>query len=71
MIRTETRDGRGDPIPLGIWGLVGGPYISNDMGPPGPMSLGKWGWGGGVQKSGGPFHYYTGVQQAEAGPTYV
>ena len=25
----------------------GGPYISNDMGLPGPMSLGKWGWGGG------------------------
>ena len=23
-------------------GPGGGPYISNDMGPPGPMSLGKW-----------------------------
>ena len=28
-------------------GPGGGPYISNDMGPPGPMSLGKWGPGGG------------------------
>ena len=34
-------------------GPGGGPYISNDMGLPGPMSLGKWGRGGG-----GPFHYY-------------
>ena len=32
-------------------GPGGGPYISNDMGLPGPMSLGKWG-------QGGPFHYY-------------
>ena len=28
-------------------GPGGGPYISNDMGLPGPMSLGKWGRGGG------------------------
>ena len=30
------------PISLGIWGLVGGGGgISNDIGLPGPMSLGK------------------------------
>ena len=28
-------------------GPGGGPYISNDMGLPGPMSLGKWSGGGG------------------------
>ena len=28
-------------------GPGGGPYISNDMGLPGPMSLGKWGRGEG------------------------
>ena len=28
-------------------GPGGGPYISNDMSLPGPMSLGKWGRGGG------------------------
>ena len=36
------------PISLGMdMGPGGGPYISNDMGLPGPMSLGKWGRGGG------------------------
>ena len=34
-------------------GPGGGRYISNDMGLPGPMSLGKWGPGGG-----GAFRYY-------------
>ena len=33
-----------------------GPYISNDMGLPVPMSLGKLGGGGG---GGGAFHYYV------------
>ena len=36
------------PISLGMdMGPGGGPYISNDMGLPGPISLGKWGRGGG------------------------
>ena len=33
----------------------GGPYISNDMGLPSPMSLGKWDRGGGGGGGGGHF----------------
>ena len=55
MIRTEMGGGgdhitkRGTHISRDM-GPGGGPYISNDMGLPGPMSLGKWGREGG----GGP-----------------
>ena len=50
MIRTEMG---GDHITKHVthisrdMGPGGGPYISNDMGLPGPMSLGKWGRGEG------------------------
>ena len=55
MIRTEMGGGGGDHITkhgTHIYisrdmGPGGGPYISNDMGLLGPMSLGKWGRGGG------------------------
>ena len=53
MIRTEMGGGGGDHITKHgthisrDMGPGGGPYISNDMGLPGPMSLGKWGRGGG------------------------
>ena len=30
-------------ISLVLWGLEGGPYVSSDIGPPGPISLGIWG----------------------------
>ena len=52
MIRTEM-GGWGDIITKHgthisrDMGPGGGPYISNDMGLPGPISLGKWGRGGG------------------------
>ena len=51
MIRTEMGGGdyitkHGTHISRDM-GPGGGPYISNDMGLPGPMSLGKWGGGGG------------------------
>ena len=51
MIRTEMGGGdhitkHGTHISRDM-GPGGGPYISNDMGLPGPMSLGKWGRGGG------------------------
>ena len=58
QIRTEMGVGGGDHITKHgthiskDMGPGGGPYISNDMGLPGPMSLGKWGGGG------GGFHYY-------------
>ena len=58
MIRTEMGGwGGGDHFTKhgthisGDMGPGGGTYISNDMGLPGPMSLGKWGRGGG---GGGP-----------------
>ena len=35
------------PISLVLLGLVGVPIISSDIGPPGPISLGTWGWEGG------------------------
>ena len=44
MIRTEM--GGGTYISRDM-GPGGGSYISKDMGPSGPMSLGKWGRGGG------------------------
>ena len=59
MIHTEMGGGGGDHITkLGThisrdMGPGGGPYISSDMGLPGPMSLGKWGRGGGGGGGGG------------------
>ena len=52
MIRTEMGGGdhitkHGTHISRDMGPGGGGPYISNDMGLPGPMSLGKWGGGGG------------------------
>ena len=52
MIRTEMGGGGDYITKLGThisrdMGPGGGPYISSDMGLPGPMSLGKWGRGGG------------------------
>ena len=53
MIHTEMGGGGGTISLNGThisrdMGPGGGPYISNDMGLPGPMSLGKWGRGGGT-----------------------
>ena len=62
MIRTEMGGGGDHVTKHGThisrdMGPGGGPYISNDMGLPGPISLGKWGRGGGGG-GGGAFHYY-------------
>ena len=54
MIRTEMGGGGGGGDHITKHGTHisrdmgpgGGPYISNDMGLPSPMSLGKWGRGG-------------------------
>ena len=52
MIRTEMGGGGGGDHITKHGTLIsrdmgpgGGPYISNDMGLPGPISLGKWGRG--------------------------